>query len=42
MPTISRFLGLTIEWAVLHRSELKEDWELAVLHQPLNQIKPLE
>jgi hypothetical protein len=37
-----RVLALTIEWAILHRNELRDDWELAVLHKPLNKIEPLE
>lgn len=37
-----RALGLVTEWAALHREELKNDWELARRHAPLNQIAPLE
>ena len=37
-----RTLGLVIEWASLHQSELMEDWELARLMQPLKSIQPLE
>lgn len=37
-----RALGLVMEWAALHREELKNDWELARLHAPLAQIAPLE
>ena len=37
-----RALALTVEWAVIHRNELRHDWELAVLHKPLDKIEPLE
>ena len=37
-----RTLGLVIEWASLHQSELMEDWELARSMQPLKSIQPLE
>ena len=37
-----RTLGLVIEWASLHQSELMEDWELARAMQPLKNIQPLE
>jgi len=37
-----RVLALSIEWAVMHSAELRDDWELAVLHKPLNKIEPLE
>jgi len=37
-----RVLSLTIEWAVIHRNELRHAWELAILHKPLNKIEPLE
>ena len=33
---------LVLEWANLHRDELRADWELAQRHQPLNPIDPLE
>ena len=35
-------LRLIREWAVLHRSELEENWRLAKVRQPLRQIAPLE
>lgn len=38
----ARALGLVIEWAVLHRSELLENWELAKKHADLKDIAPLE
>jgi len=38
----SRALGLVMEWASLHRSELLEDWELARAKKSLNPIPPLE
>jgi len=37
-----RVLALVVEWSIEHRSELRQDWSLAELHQPLDKIKPLE
>jgi hypothetical protein len=37
-----RILGIVIEWALLHQSELKLNWELARQNQPLQNIEPLE
>jgi hypothetical protein len=37
-----RVLGLVIEWATLHRTELKADWDRAVRLEPVHPIKPLE
>ena len=37
-----RALGLVIEWASLHQSELMDDWQLARSMQPLKTIQPLE
>ena len=37
----SRALGLTIEWAALHRDELLADWELAASRRQLRKIEPL-
>ena len=37
-----RALVLVLEWAVEHRNELREDWRLAELHEPLDKIEPLE
>ncbi|WP_013324371.1 DUF4160 domain-containing protein [Gloeothece verrucosa] len=37
-----RILGLVIEWAALHQTELLENWQLARDNQPLNSIEPLE
>ena len=37
-----RALGLVMEWAVLHKRELMEDWELAKAKQPPKKIEPLE
>jgi hypothetical protein len=37
-----RALGLVMEWAALHRSELLEDWALAKGKAPLRSIAPLE
>lgn len=36
-----RALGLTIEWAGLHRGELMQDWDLAAAQQRLRMIEPL-
>ena len=37
-----RALGLVMEWAALHRQELRESWRLAERHAPLKPIAPLE
>ena len=37
-----RVLGLVLEWAVLHRDELRADWERARKGEPLEPIQPLE
>jgi hypothetical protein len=37
-----RALALVLEWAAEHRQELERDWELAVAHQPLTAIAPLD
>ena len=37
-----RALGLLMEWAALHQSELREDWALAGQHATLKRIAPLE
>ena len=34
-------LGLVMEWAAIHRDELRADWELAVARQELYPIEPL-
>ena len=36
-----RALGLVMEWAAIHRDELRADWELAVARQELYPIEPL-
>lgn len=38
----SRVLSLVLEWSVLHRSELSNNWKLAQNGKPTKQIKPLE
>ena len=38
----NRVLGLVLEWASLHRDELRNDWERARNEQPLEPIQPLE
>jgi hypothetical protein len=37
-----RALSLLLEWYLLHKDELRGDWELAREHRPLNEIRPLE
>ncbi len=37
-----RVLGLALEWAALHRDELRADWERARNEQTLEPIAPLE
>ena len=37
-----RALGLIMEWAARYQTELKYNWELAQIAQPLNKIPPLE
>jgi len=37
-----KVLGLVIEWAALHQTELLENWQLARENQPLNRVQPLE
>ncbi|HAY21119.1 MAG TPA: hypothetical protein DCY27_02920 [Desulfobacterales bacterium] len=36
-----RALAMTIEWAIEHRDELKENWRLAEEHRPLLAIGAL-
>jgi len=36
-----RVLGLVIEWAAIHQSELMENWEKAIRQESLLPIKPL-
>jgi hypothetical protein len=38
----NRVLGLVLEWAVLHRNELRADWDLCVKKQQPQKILPLE
>jgi hypothetical protein len=37
-----RALGMVMEWALVHRAELKADWDLARAQAPLRRIAPLE
>ena len=37
-----RVRGLVVEWAAMHREELRQVWEQAVAHQPLSRIAPLK
>ena len=34
--------ALVVEWASLHRGELRDDWERARLEKPLSEIEGLE
>lgn len=36
-----RALGLVMEWAILHRAELLDDWYKAREEMPLHKIEPL-
>lgn len=38
----NRALGLILEWAVIHRNELRADWELCSNKQQPKKILPLE
>ena len=37
-----RVMGLVLEWALRHRTELLENWQLARNNEPLVRIPPLE
>ena len=37
-----RVLGLVVEWASQHMSELRRNWDLARAQEPLEAIRPLE
>ena len=37
-----RVLGLVIEWAMLHKKELVENWKCIEQKQSLNKIEPLQ
>lgn len=37
-----RALALVLEWAALHRAQLKQDWDLARTGQPPERIAPLD
>jgi hypothetical protein len=37
-----RAMALVLEWAALHRHELRSDWEQARLGAPLQPIAPLD
>ncbi|MEG4226402.1 DUF4160 domain-containing protein [Microcoleus sp. N9_B2] len=37
-----RILGLVIEWAAIHQTELMQNWQLARVQSPLEPITPLE
>lgn len=37
-----RALSAVIEWYLLHKNELMQNWELALKKKPLDKIAPLE
>ena len=37
-----RALGLIVEWAALHQTELLNNWKLAEANKPLKKIEPLK
>jgi hypothetical protein len=37
-----RALALVLEWAAMHRVELRDDWQRARAGQTLNEIDPLD
>jgi len=37
-----RALNAVIDWYVLHKDDLMEDWNLAKQREPLKKIEPLE
>ena len=38
----ARVLGIVVEWAALHQTELLKNWQLARKNLPLEKILPLE
>ena len=38
----ARALGLVIEWAILHKDELTENWKHIEKQQSINKIEPLK
>lgn len=36
-----RAMGLVMEWALQHQQELRQAWEQATRHEPLDPIEPL-
>ena len=38
----ARVLGLVVEWAILHREELLNNWQNIEMNKPLNSIAPLQ
>ena len=39
---LRRALALVLEWAALHRNELRDDWRHARAGETLNEIEPLD
>jgi hypothetical protein len=33
---------MVVEWAAVHQEELRQNWQLARMQEPLNKIAPLE
>jgi hypothetical protein len=40
--TRRRTLAMVVEWATKHREELRQNWDRAAAHQPLQEIAPLD
>ncbi len=38
----NRALGLVLDWAEIHKNELRDNWIQGQAYKPLNPIKPLE
>lgn len=38
----SRAHAMVVEWATIHRAELRANWEIARQMRPLTRIEPLE
>ena len=38
----ARVLGLVVEWAILHKQELMDNWNHIEQQKPLNKIAPLQ
>ena len=38
----ARALGLVVEWSILHRDELLDNWQLIEQQKPMEKIDPLQ